>query len=71
MSNVFLTLEKFLVLGKGSNEKPKLLSVKPTDTFAKVLETFKEARVHRLYILDDDNNPKGVITLGDVLRLFD
>lgn len=71
MSNVFLSLEKFLVLGKESNEIPKVLSVKPTDTFAKVLETLKETKVHRLYILDDDNTPKGVITLGDVLRLFD
>jgi len=71
LSNVFLSLEKFLVLGKESNEIPKVLSVKPTDTFAKVLETLKETKVHRLYILDDDNTPKGVITLGDVLRLFD
>lgn len=66
---MFLTLDKFLVLGSDSNEIRTLLSVKPSDTVGDVMKIFAEKKVHRLYI-KDGTTTKGVITLSDILGLF-
>ena len=63
-------MDKFLVLDREGDEIPPVKSIKPSDTFEHLLDTFVKQKVHRLYIVDDEHNLKGVISLGDVLALF-
>jgi len=70
LSNMFLTLDKFLVLDKESGaEVPPVITVSSSDTLRTLLQRFSETRVHRLYIQDGEEH-KGVISMGDVLSLF-
>merc|ERR1712130_235620 len=70
LSNMFLTLDKFLVLDKENGaEIPPVITVTSNDTLRTLLKRFSETRVHRLYIKDGDEL-KGVVAMGDVLTLF-
>jgi CBS domain-containing protein len=64
----FATLSKpisaFFVKGLAIN------TVKPTDTLEHVIRTFQATRVHRLYVVDGNNKPTGVVALRDVLAQF-
>jgi CBS-domain-containing membrane protein len=41
-----------------------------TKTNLEVAQRFSEHKIHRLYVVDDDNKPIGIIGLGDFIRLF-
>jgi len=70
LSNMFLTLDKFLVLDKENGaEVPPVITVSSNDTLRTLLNRFAESRVHRLYIKDGEEL-KGVVAMGDVLALF-
>ena len=38
------------------------------DTFGYVIKTLEHYRVHRLYIVDDEKKPIGVVSLHDILQ---
>jgi len=40
------------------------------DTVAYVTQRLLENKIHRLYVVDGENKPIGVVTLGDFLHLF-
>jgi len=40
------------------------------DTVAYVTQRLLENKIHRIYVVDNDNKPIGVVTLGDFLHLF-
>jgi len=44
--------------------------VRLTDTVASVSQYFQENHVHRIYVVDAEQRPVGVIGMGDYLRLF-
>mmetsp|Transcript_5269 Transcript_5269/g.7394 ORF Transcript_5269/g.7394 Transcript_5269/m.7394 type:complete len:337 (-) Transcript_5269:43-1053(-) len=46
------------------------VTVTEWSTFEEVVLKLAATRVHRLWIVDDDNKPIGVISLGDVFRVF-
>lgn len=50
---------------------PRIVSVKESATLNEVLEMVKHTHVHRVYILSDNNTIKRVITLTDILKLFE
>jgi len=66
---MFLTLDKFLVLGTENTEINPVFSVSPSATVGEVMKEFATKRVHRLYV-KDGNTTKGVITLSDILGLI-
>jgi CBS domain-containing protein len=46
------------------------ITVTEWSTFEEVVFKLAATRVHRLWVVDDDNKPIGVISLGDVFRVF-
>lgn len=68
LSNMFLALDKFLVLDEDTSELPPLISVNSSDTISHVIQTFINNKIHRLYIVDGTTT-KGVITISDILAL--
>jgi len=46
-----------------------IVSYNKEDTFGAVLDRVVEHKVHRLYLLDDNAHPTGVLSLGDITRI--
>eukprot|EP00878_Enallax_costatus_P010411 GHUV01010866.1.p1 GENE.GHUV01010866.1~~GHUV01010866.1.p1 ORF type:complete len:449 (+),score=124.72 GHUV01010866.1:208-1554(+) len=46
-----------------------LVLVKPNAPFTEILDKIVNHRIHRVYVIDDDEKPCGVVTCTDVLRL--
>ncbi len=46
------------------------VTVTEWSTFEDVVLKLAATRVHRVWVVDDDNKPIGVISLGDVFRVF-
>lgn len=44
------------------------LTCKATDKFADVIDALVKYRVHRIYIVDDNQKPIGVVSLSDILK---
>jgi len=56
------------VLVEKYNAPLKLITVGPDTTFAQLVDTFVSHKLHRLYVVKDDNIMVSVISLTDVLR---
>lgn len=52
----------------GGSVGQALAAASPSDTFASVLALLVGRRLHRLYVVDVDGKPIGVVTLTDVLK---
>lgn len=46
------------------------ITVNPSDTLGAVIQKLVVNRIHRVYTLNDDNSPRSVITLTDILKVF-
>ena len=44
------------------------IHAKATDTLATVMSRLATSRIHRVFVVDDDNKPVGVVSLSDVLN---
>jgi len=44
-----------------------VVSAKMNDTLEQVIQKLVEHKIHRLYVIDDDHKPVGVISLKDIL----
>jgi len=69
LSRVFKSTEEFLKLGpKGEQALEKPICCKPTATVGEAVAELVSTKTHRIYVVDDNNVPIGVISLGDVLE---
>jgi len=69
MADVLLPILEFLNLQHGGAVKPSI-TCKSTDSVGHVIEQFVSNHVHRLWVVDDNNHPTGVVSLGDVALYF-
>lgn len=67
LHRVTQTVEEFASFKK--NKVPPI-TVMPCDTIAYVSQRLVEHKIHRLYVVDKENKPVGIIGLGDFIRLF-
>jgi len=69
LSRLFLSTAEFINL-KPVEEGPLSypICVLLSATFEEVVAKFDLARVHRIYVIDDDQVPIGVISLFDILQ---
>jgi CBS domain-containing protein len=51
-------------------DKPYPVSVTPSATVADVINAIIDNHVHRIYVVDEHKKIQGVITIADILRLF-
>jgi len=59
-----------LPVGQYIKDKAPIV-VTPNDTMEKLLEKIKLNKVHRVYVVDKDNKPIQVISLGDIMSQLD
>eukprot|EP00658_Telonema_sp_P-2_P078125 TRINITY_DN7239_c0_g2_i4.p1 TRINITY_DN7239_c0_g2~~TRINITY_DN7239_c0_g2_i4.p1 ORF type:complete len:348 (+),score=85.70 TRINITY_DN7239_c0_g2_i4:136-1179(+) len=64
---LLMSVEDFMLVNK---EEVACHAVLPSDTFDCLLQTFKEKRVHRMYVVNEEHSPVAVITLTDILRFL-
>ena len=64
-STVFLPVGKFL--DEKIKRQKKFVSVKKDSTLKEVMKEFVDLKIHRLFIVDDNNKVVGVITGSDVV----
>jgi len=62
------TYRKFLVKNYNVPEKP--ITVPSGSKLSLVLDTIVNNRLHRVFIVGNDNSAEGVITLTDILKLI-
>jgi CBS domain-containing protein len=62
------TVEERVNWAKFPNPEP--LVVKTTDTMSKVLDEIVSNKVHRVFMVDDQGRPSGVISLCDIIARF-
>lgn len=46
------------------------ITCRPSDKFGYLLEKIHENRIHRVYIVNEQHHPVGVVSLKDILELF-
>lgn len=56
-------------MGPDLGSGPALVACGPDSTFLEAVEKLVRSRVHRIYVLDTDRRPVGVMTLSDVCRI--
>jgi len=71
-SKLYIPVSTFLEMKTKYAAVPPPLTVSPQESISHVLEQFHQHGIHRLYIVDTENDTSllGVITPSDVLRLF-
>lgn len=57
-------------MNNGLGRKRRLIAIKPTSTLATAMLQVLVGRVHRVWVLNDEKRPVGVVTLSDILRIF-
>jgi len=69
---LYTTVGEFIKVAHSHNvSKPKkVITVTSKNTVGEVFDRFTEYGIHRLYVVDQANKPVGVISLGDVIKLF-
>lgn len=55
---------------RGEVARPPAVCLKPTDSLATLLKEFVTYKIHRIYLVDDESRPIGVVSLSDVLSAF-
>eukprot|EP01118_Nematostelium_gracile_P006091 TRINITY_DN1948_c0_g1_i1.p1 TRINITY_DN1948_c0_g1~~TRINITY_DN1948_c0_g1_i1.p1 ORF type:complete len:315 (+),score=73.59 TRINITY_DN1948_c0_g1_i1:116-1060(+) len=70
ISTMYKTTVEFVskVHSTESNTSAPVIYCKSNDTLSKVITHLAHSKRHRLYIVDDEKRPLGVITLGDIVR---
>jgi len=63
------TVEEFLQVIQ-TESKPATICVRPDDTLSTVLDMFVDFHLHRVFVVDENKKPIGVISLCDVISLF-
>jgi len=59
-----------MTVGEYVAKRPPVV-VTPDDTLENVLEKIKEHKVHRVYVVDGQNRPIQVLSLGDIMTQLD
>jgi len=67
---LFVPIESFLNRKIEGENVPRLVWAYKTTHLSDVLYKLRSNRVHRVYILDENDEPYGVITMTDILNLF-
>src|SRR5689334_9025176 len=62
------SVEDRVKLAKFPNPAP--LVVQANDTMAKVIDEIAQNRVHRVFLVDEQGRPDGVISLCDIIARF-
>jgi len=62
------TMREFVASVQLPKEYP--LSVMKTATACQVISTFSQSGTHRIFVVDSENRPEGIISLVDVIDLF-
>eukprot|EP01118_Nematostelium_gracile_P019596 TRINITY_DN913_c0_g1_i1.p1 TRINITY_DN913_c0_g1~~TRINITY_DN913_c0_g1_i1.p1 ORF type:complete len:345 (-),score=81.03 TRINITY_DN913_c0_g1_i1:82-1056(-) len=70
VSRVFHPTIDYLKLGPNGAEIKKPYCVQLSATLGETMEILVNTKTHRIYIVDKNDTPIGVISLGDVLGLF-
>jgi len=66
-----LTLEQFLELKpQPTTLIPTPICLRPEATIVEVMEKFRLTKVHRIYLLDENEKLMGIISLADMLQLI-
>eukprot|EP00658_Telonema_sp_P-2_P001606 TRINITY_DN1059_c0_g1_i12.p1 TRINITY_DN1059_c0_g1~~TRINITY_DN1059_c0_g1_i12.p1 ORF type:complete len:347 (+),score=84.82 TRINITY_DN1059_c0_g1_i12:191-1231(+) len=64
---LLMSVEDFVLVNK---DEVGCFALSPTDTLGCLLRDFSEKRVHRLYVVDNQQAPLAVVTLTDVMRFL-
>jgi len=67
-NNIRATTNDKVLMGDLPSYPP--ITVHPSDTLETVMKTVVDNKVHRVYLVDDSFKPVGVITLGDIIKMF-
>lgn len=67
---LFIPIESFLNRKIEGESVPKLVWSYKTTHLSDILYKLRSNRVHRVYILDENDEPYGVVTMTDILNLF-
>lgn len=77
LRRVYLSVDEFLQNKDHSNtshpsekKRPEVLSVTNDSTVTQVADLFFKFGVHRVFVVDNDKKPIGVISLGNYLKIF-
>jgi len=62
------TMKEFVASVQLPKEYP--LSVMKTATACQVISTFSQSGTHRIFVVDSENRPEGIISLVDIIDLF-
>ncbi len=65
---ILLPVDEFLA--KLYGKVPVPISVKPEDSIRKATEMILEKRIHRVWVVNDQDEPIGVVTITDLLKSF-
>jgi len=69
LAPLFKTAKEFLQLKKERSDfKGQTTTCSPETPLKDVLEKFAKLKLHRVFVVDKDQKPIGVVSLGDVLR---
>eukprot|EP00456_Euglypha_rotunda_P026981 TRINITY_DN2163_c0_g1_i22.p1 TRINITY_DN2163_c0_g1~~TRINITY_DN2163_c0_g1_i22.p1 ORF type:complete len:612 (+),score=106.94 TRINITY_DN2163_c0_g1_i22:120-1955(+) len=63
--DLLLSVEEFLKKVHGG-KIPKPITIKKDDTLADIIPLIAKARVHRVWVVDDDGKPSDVVSLTDI-----
>lgn len=71
IKHLYSPVQEFLADKHKAEESPATaISCLPTDTFGHLLEKIHKNRIHRIYIVNEQHHPIGVVSLKDILDLF-
>ena len=70
MSKLLLSVQDFAKLIPKNTDFPGPYCVRKTATVYDVVEIIRESRTHRVYVVDDEKHPIGVISLIDIIDLM-
>lgn len=68
LSHLFVPVSEFVKITRPEGVGP--ITVTPRSTFGQVLDKLVSNRIHRVYVIDDDNKPVGVVSLLEILQAF-
>jgi len=69
LKRVYMTIGEYLNY-KDGDKRPQVICVSADSTITEVADIFAKHKIHRIYVVDAEKKPVGVISLGDYLKLF-
>lgn len=71
VKNLYSVVTEFLSYKSADAQVPATaITCRPSDKFGYLLEKIHENRIHRVYIVNEQHHPVGVVSLKDILELF-